>query len=1052
MNDEQTSLINDFVLESREHLGSLEPDLLTLENVDGDQAQELINRIFRSIHSIKGGSGFLNLDKINQLSHIMESLLMQMRDGKMSPSGDLIDALLAGVDRLHAMVDDYQASEDVDISNEVERLSAFMAEHKDAPQPTKQTKKSKADTPVPPAELTPSDDNIAKAKKNGQTLYLSYYDIPNDSKKAARKAADLLEQIESLGFLVAAEPNLADFPDDYQAQTGWLIAATVLETDLLAQALEIPPEHFSVYEVKSSVPKAAPSTVKPEQKAEKKMEQQKVEEKTAANAGSKEGTTMRHTDTPDTLRVNVNLLNNLMNLAGELVLGRNQLTQILTDDVNRIKGLNAVLQNLNLVTGELQENIMYTRMQPVGTVFNKFPRIVRDMSKKMGKEIELQIKGNEVELDKSIIEALSDPLTHLIRNMVDHGIETPDVREAAGKPRLGRALLRAYHEAGMVKIEVVDDGGGIDPAVILKKALQNHLVKADEKDNLTDREIVNLVFAPGFSTAKEVTDVSGRGVGMDVVKTNIEKLGGTVEIESTYGKGTSVILRLPLTLAIIPSLIIQVCNEKFAIPQVNIEELVRIRANETHKAIERVNGADVFRLRDRLLPLVRLADTLGIERTFVHPKTGEVMEDRRQRIADRRAVGNGQAYSIDPETNELIPENYEDDLQPDALPDYAGRRDPAHPTRRWHRQSAMTILVLKAGVNRYGLIVDNVHDTEEIVVKSLSKYLKGNPCFAGSTIMGNGRVAMILDAQGVAEAAQLRFDELEQADNVLREDAQRRSMRERQTLLLFRNGPAETFAMTLSLITRIEKIPVSEIEKIGNKEYIKYFGGSLQLLKLHDYLPVSKPEQEEVEFIYVIVPKLQQTQFGIIAMEVEDVVETDVEIDTGSIKAIGLLGSSIIKNNITLLLDIYSLIELVDPNKNGAQDEVLDLSDRELRILLAEDTPFFRALEKNYLESAGFLVDDCCDGVEALELLQKNKYDAVVTDLMMPNMDGFELVKRIRENEQTQHLPVLAVTSLADPKTREKSEMLGFTNYEVKLDKSRMLQKVQKMICSGGVQ
>lgn len=1049
MTEENGNLLNDFILESREHLSGLEPDLLALEALAGEVDHELINRIFRSIHSIKGASGFFNLKNINDLSHIMESLLMQVRDGRMKPTSALIDALLQGVDRLQAMVDDVEASDHFDISGDIARLTAIRDEQEKkaaaggtaAGAKKKTAEKAKVAGDGRPATLMPNREALESSRKNGQHLYLVHLNVENDLAAKEQTSVDFAELVRSVGHLLAQTPQIDDASKPLSEGDFWIMCSSVLEKDLILMGLGVTEAALTkldyAEELKRLPQPSAPGLPQANELAEAKSGEARPQD--AENAPQAENKSGIRSDTPDTLRVNVSLLNNLMNLAGELVLGRNQLMQILATHANKIRGLNSVLQNINLVTGELQENIMFTRMQPVGSVFSKFPRVIRDLSKKLNKEITLDIKGGEVELDKSIIELLSDPLTHLIRNTADHGIEAPEERKARGKPSAGHVLLRAYHEAGLVNIEIVDDGKGIDTAVIRAKAVEKKIMSAEAAAKLSDREALTIIFLPGFSTAAKVTDVSGRGVGMDVVKTNIEKLGGTVDIESTLGRGTRVNLKLPLTLAIIPSLIIEVSQQRFAIPQISIEELVRVRAKDAHKAIERVNGASVFRLRDKLLPLVRLSDVLGITRTFVDPETGEVREDRRNRIDDRRAAGDGRGYLIDSASKTLRLETQEG-----ASAEAAARRDISHDTRRWRAASAMTILVLKCLNNRYGLIVDKVADSEEIVVKSLSRYVKANTCYMGTTIMGDGSVAMILDAQGIANAAQLHFSDTDTASDVLKKGSLARDLLEKQSLLLFKNGSSELFAMPSELITRIEKVQISEIERIGDKEFIQYRGGSLRIVRLENYLPIAPPQTEK-DYVHVIVPKLVQIPVGILATELVDVLETQIELDRGGVLSAGLFGSTIIQNNITLMIDLFGLLEQVDMRIFGVSPESLQPSG-DSRILVAEDTPFFADMQRSYLESVGYQVDVARNGEEAMAMLLKNTYKAFLCDIQMPEMDGVELVKRLRGNPRTRELPIIGIISHSDTKSRSQTREAGFTDFENKIDKIALLQKIHDFI------
>ena len=551
----------------------------------------------------------------------------------------------------------------------------------------------------------------------------------------------------------------------------------------------------------------------------------------------------------ESLRVSVGLLNDLMDLAGEMVLGRNQLLRNLQDYVKTNPGTQVLLQNIDRITTELQEKVMQTRMQPIANVFNRFPRIIRDMSKALGKEMKLSIEGADVELDKSIIEAIGDPLAHIIRNAADHGIEKADVRAGLGKTTAGLIQMKAYHEGGQVKVEVVDDGSGIDPNRVKEKAINSGLITAREAEEMTEGEVLELIFRPGFSTAREVTDVSGRGVGMDVVKTNIEKLGGVVNIESTPGRGTRFILTLPLTLAIIPSLIVGVGGQRFALPQVNLQEMVRIKRDNPGMRIEHIHSAEVLRLRDRLLPLVRLSDLLGFK-----------------------------------------------------------DKDADKPTRAG---DITRVLVLKAGSRRFGLVVDRVYDSEEILVKPLPRYIKDCRAYSGATILGNGRIALILDPDGIAAEAMLKFPEYRAGEAADSHSTGAGAVGLRRStvksLLLFKCGGPELLAVDLYNVSRVEKIKKSDIETIGPRTFIQFRGRPLQVFRPEDILPIIRKDGGE-DTAFVIIPKGGHQAMGILVDTILDTVEARVRPDKAGIKSGALAGSAIIDKRIVLIIDIISLI------------------------------------------------------------------------------------------------------------------------------------------------
>lgn len=547
-----------------------------------------------------------------------------------------------------------------------------------------------------------------------------------------------------------------------------------------------------------------------------------------------------------TIRVDVGLLDKLMNLVGELVLARNQVLQHSGgfEDAAFV----ATTQRLNLITTELQEGVMKTRMQPIGTVWSKLPRVVRDLARHCGKQVSLAMEGRETELDKTIIEAIKDPLTHMLRNAVDHGIESPEARVAVGKPAEGRLLLRAFHEGGQVILEMVDDGAGIDPERIRTKAIHRGLVTADQAGRMSDREVFTLIFEPGFSTAEQLTNLSGRGVGMDVVKTNIEKIGGVVDIQSSLGKGTTVRLKIPSTLAIIPALVVTCGAERYAIPQVSLLELVRLDATQVDKRIETIQGVPVYRLRGNLLPLIELREVL--------------------RLAD--GPGGG---------------------------------------------AVVNIVVLQADDRQFGLVVDRINDTEEIVVKPLSTQLKALPIFAGATIMGDGRVALILDILGIAQRASV-ISEIR--DRALLEQAAARTReanQNRQLLLLCAGFGGERLAIPLASVARLEEFPAGMVERVGGHAMVQYRGEIIRLLSVRALLPERRrtrrggPAQQRDAAVRlpVVVFTHAGRSAGLMVEQVLDVVEEDLAALQPATRA-GVLGCLVVQGRVTELLDVAPIL------------------------------------------------------------------------------------------------------------------------------------------------
>ncbi|HVY31993.1 MAG TPA: chemotaxis protein CheW [Polyangiaceae bacterium] len=541
------------------------------------------------------------------------------------------------------------------------------------------------------------------------------------------------------------------------------------------------------------------------------------------------------------IRVDVALLDRVMNLVGELVLARNQIIQYGLS--SKDAGFVNASQRLNLLTTELQAGVMKTRMQPIGNVWNRFPRIVRDLANVCGKQVTLELDGTETELDRSIIEAIKDPLTHAVRNAVDHGIETQAARLAAGKSATGHLLLRAYHEGGQVNIEVSDDGGGLPVEKIRARAVERGVVTAERAARMSEREVAHLIFLPGFSTAEQVTNVSGRGVGMDVVKTNIEKIGGTVDISSRVGVGTTLKIKIPLTLAIIPALVVTSGGERFAIPQVSLLELVRLEGAQARRGVESLQDTHVYRLRGNLLPLVFLNRALRLP----SPEVGE---------------------------------------------------------------DVCNIVVLQADDRQFGLVVDGINDTEEIVVKPLGKELKGISSFAGATIMGDGRVALILDVLGIAQRANVVSPTRDRALVEKTQQQQQQQADTREALLLFRVGASTRMAIPLSMVARLEEIAPEKIERAAGREVVQYRGAILPLVMLSRDL-LREPRVAGADTLLVIVYSEMGRSVGIVVEQILDIVEETVTVRSRASRE-GVTGSAVVQGRVTDLLDVHGVIRRFD--------------------------------------------------------------------------------------------------------------------------------------------
>jgi two-component system, chemotaxis family, sensor kinase CheA len=828
MNDSD-DIVKEFLVESYENLDRLDRDLITLEKHPKDR--EILGSVFRTIHTIKGTSGFLDFDKLGAVAHVGESLLGRLRDGQLELDREITSGLLAMVDAVRQMLSSIEATggqgerDDSELIARLTRLQqAPEAADKDAPDGKTPEAGGAAVAGGATVEGAPGGSGASGGETAGGEIQTS----PVKASKAKPSAAKSVVK-----NVVKAVSTKADGRD-----------------------MEKPMAETSRMTVEEAKPADA-------------GEAQRV--RAAAGGQSASGST---------IRLDVSLLDHLMNLVGELVLARNQILQF----ANRTEEstLVAASQRLNLITTELQGGVMKTRMQPIGNIWSKFPRTVRDLALDCGKQVRVEMEGQETELDKTLIEAIKDPLTHLVRNSVDHGIEAPEVRQAAGKSPEGRLGLRAFHESGQVNIEISDDGAGLDQERIRNKAVLKGLISADQASRLSDREMLNLVFLPGFSTAEKVTNVSGRGVGMDVVKTHIEKIGGTVDLQSKRGEGVLVRMKIPLTLAIIPALIVTSGGDRYAIPQVSLLELVRLehpseqRSEQRagHQGIEMIHGSPVYRLRGRLLPLIYLSRELEGKDKVTEAST-----------TDRLASGKNSAP-----------------LPPDA------------PTEGSQAVNiAVNIVVLEADGRQFGLVVDEINDTEEIVVKPLSKHLKSISVYAGATIMGDGRVALILDVLGLAQCSSILAEGREHLPPEAAEAAT--GGRAKQKLVLFTGRAGSRMAVPLELLARLENIPGAEVERSGNQWVTQYRGQILPLIRVTHALEERRqlPPGEGVmmlpttEMLQVLVLENEQQSFGLVVNQILDIVESTLEPQSPSTRA-GVLHCSVISERVTELLDVAALL------------------------------------------------------------------------------------------------------------------------------------------------
>jgi two-component system chemotaxis sensor kinase CheA len=672
------------------------------------------------------------------------------------------------------------------------------------------------------------------------------------------------------------------------------------------------------------------------------------------------------------IRVNVDTLEHLMTMVSELVLTRNQLLEI--SRRNEDTEFKVPLQRLSNVTAELQEGVMKTRMQPIGNAWQKLPRIVRDLSGELGKQIELEMHGADTELDRQVLDLIKDPLTHMVRNSADHGLETPAERLAAGKPEQGTIRLSAYHEGGHIIICIADNGRGLNTARIKAKAVANGLVTEADLEKMTEAQIHKFIFAPGFSTAAAVTSVSGRGVGMDVVRTNIDQIGGTIDVKSVAGQGSSVTVKIPLTLAIVSALIVEAAGDRFAIPQLAVIELVRARANSEHR-IERIKDTAVLRLRNKLLPLMHLKKLLKID----------------------------DGTSSDPENGFIV--------------------------------------VTQVGSQTFGIVVDGVFHTEEIVVKPMSTKLRHIEMFSGNTILGDGAVIMIIDPNGIAKAL---GTSVEASHEIADENAAMRAGAAEQltSLLVFRAGSTQPKAVPLGLVTRLEEIAADKLELSNGRHMVQYRDQLMPLVQMNGVSVATSGVQP------ILVFADDGRSMGLVVDEIIDIVEERLHIEVvGSGE--GILGSAVIRGQATEVIDVGYFLPMAFADWFSRKE--MRPSAGAQSVLLVDDSAFFRNMLAPVLKAAGYRVRVAPNAQEGLEALRSGQaFDVVLTDIEMPDMNGFEFAETIRADQHLSAMPIIALSSMVSPAAIERGRLAGFHDYVAKFDRPGLIAALKEQTAELG--
>jgi len=899
-------LLNEFLTETAESLSVLDLELVKFEQDPSDTA--ILGNIFRLVHTIKGTCGFLGLPRLESVAHAGENVLGKFRDGVLPVTPEAVTLILKCLDRIRNLLGELEKNGSEPEGQDSELIAELnaMAEGKTAPAASAAAPAASAPAPAAPSGGGPVTDE-----------------------RGFPVAADLL-----------AEFNAAKAAGKRGATDAELAAE--MEAERAKEAKQAKP---------APAPKPAAAAKPPAAKASvpAKEESKEAKEPSAAQAS---------------IRVGVDVLEALMTLVSELVLTRNQLLQMVRGQED--SAFKVPLQRLSHITSDLQEGVMKTRMQPIGNAWAKLPRIIRDLSIEMNKKIELVMQGAETELDRQVLELIKDPLTHMVRNSADHGIEVPDVRREAGKDETGTIVLKAFHEGGHIIIQISDDGRGLNVEKIRAKAIANGIATEAELDGMSEQQIMQFIFKAGFSTAEKVTSVSGRGVGMDVVRTNIEKIGGTIEMKSVWGKGSTFTIKIPLTLAIVSALVVESARERFAIPQISVLELVRTSSRSDTK-IEMINASPVLRLRDRLLPLVSL-----------------------------RGLFKAEDIDITNSTDDFY------------------------------------IVVTQVGTYTFGIIVDRVFDTEEIVVKPVAPILREIPFYSGNTILGDGSVIMILDPNGIAAAVGQGKMGSERAAEAA--SAVVASSEDKTSLLIFRAGGAELKAIPLALIARLEEIDLATVERAHDHHVVQYRG---HLMPLIPFNPAHEWRSSGRQPVLVFTDR--ERSMGLVVDEIVDIVEDRLKVELASGRT-GIIGSAIVSGKATDIVDAgyYLSQAYADWFAQGGDSSGRALAQK--RALLVDDSPFFRNLLSPLLSAAGYHVTTAESAVDALRLRESGQmYDVIVSDIEMPEMDGFAFAEDVRRDPRWSAVPMVALSSRAQQSDRDRGKEAGFDDYVAKADREMLV-------------
>ncbi len=1000
--EQDPALIAEFVSESVQGLQEIESDLLTLES-DGSTDSELINRIFRTVHTIKGSGGYLKLSSLVSVAHRAETLLDNVRFGSQEPTPTVTDAVLGAIDTIKQMLETPDMGASLDCQATLDKLDAALGKSSNQAKGSGGTAATVAATSSRDSDgLTQDIITQMQATVSGKAFVFRIEVDLESIQQVVDVKEGLVAAFGSIGKLLHANQPLDSIN---RAVTGSCVVylETVLEKAILCDYFAFDPnkvDELDVTKLEPSAPTAAP-TPAATSNAAGKASSSKSESPVPASDTTRSDTKQDHKHdhkadaksdakaAEQSMRVPVHILHKLLEWTGTMVMARNQLMNEFD-----FSGNLAFRTLSHAITG-VHETVIETRMQTTGSLFERYRRVVRDLARQLGKEVALHIEGGDLELDRTILESFADPLTHLIRNSLDHALETPAEREAAGKNRQGNVYLKSYIHSGEIILAVEDDGRGISGQKVCDKAVSKGILSADSASRLSEHEKVMLIFQPGFSTKDEATDLSGRGVGMDVVRNNIEAVGGSIDVQTRVGSGTTFMAILPLAKALVSSsltkaLIVDIAEERFAIPETAISEIIRFD-DAARQNVVQVDGEYVYQLRDQLVALVDLKDALSIQSS------------------------QSAWLDVDKDDNSLPGE-----VQP-------------------------CLVVLQYRKHLFGAVVDHVTGIQEIIVRGSPKLLQNCQVYSGHTVLGNGRVSLILDINGIVNKLNLKFIDRKSKAAAAAIDASRainvRSVK--QKMVIFSYADNEYFAIPLELVAIIERIDTSLIKTVGSKEYIQIKAETISVMRLSQFLAIN-PIDPNRKDCCLIRPAAISYPIGILTGPDVSIIEVDDKFESRLDDSHGVVGTFLHDNRLVMLLDLFTVFEQHAPDKIKAAD----VKTGKARILVAEDSLFFRKLIAQYIQREEWTVDIVNDGLEAWEKLQAEpgRYNLVISDINMPRMDGFQLATRIREDRRYDQMPLVALTTMSDEHFREKGLSLGFDRYVIKIDKNQVRTTVAECL------